>query len=456
MKALLICAAQADTRLSIPRTFWICSHFIVLALLVHSRARGQTRPPSSAQNPNLQQTSAKSSPQELFSSAQQALTRKDYATAVADLKELLKTAPDEPAVWFNLGYAYSGLHQYQDAVLAYQKTVALKPDLYEARLNLGILLVDLKQPDQALEQLKQAESLKPNDPKAFLFTGRALVLQGKLAEAEKQYQQAISLNPRLAVAQYNLGQLYLSEKRFADANNAFGKAAALYPTLPGLRLEMARALEGLNQMGQAAASLQEYLNENPADNQARFRLARIEMQQGDNQKALDNLLQVLKSDPDFPTLDARLGDAYALLKKFPESEKYYRLALAAMPGQADLHRAFGQTLMEEQKYPEAETEFQTALKLDPHNLDALKGLAGSIYFEKRYADAIPLLENLLKTPHPPVGYYFFLATCFDHLHALPQAMEAYQRFAALSADKTSDQVWQAEQRIKLIRHELHK
>ena len=431
---------------------------LLLALIFRANTPSivQARQRSSSQGLLDPQSAKPSSPQDLFNSALQSLNRKDYRGAVADLKELLKAAPESPVVWFNLGYAYTGLHQYQEAVSAYQKTVTLKPDLFEARLNLGILLLDLKQPNQALEQIKKAESLKPGDPKAHLFAGRALTIQSKLPEAEKEYRQAVNLDPHLAVAQYNLGQLYLSEKQFTNANDAFKKANSLNPALPGLRLDMALALQGLNQPGPAAASLVQYLAQSPGDNQARFRLARIEMQQGDNQKALENFLLVRKSDPNFPDLNARLGDVCALLMKFPESEKYYRQALVTMSAHPDLHRALGQTLMEEKKFPEAEAEFRAALRLDPRNLDAATGLAGSVYFEKRYADAIPIFESILKAPNPPIGDYFFLATCFDHLHVLPQALEAYQHFVQLTPDKSSDQAWQAEQRIKLIRHEMHK
>src|SRR5438128_12038287 len=68
---------------------------------------------------------------------------------------------------------------------------------------------------------------------------------------------------------------------------------------------------------------------------------------------------------------AALGDVNALLKNYPDSEKYYRQALAATPGKPELHRALGQTLLEEQKLGEAENEFRTALKLDPHNREAM-------------------------------------------------------------------------------------
>ena len=45
--------------------------------------------------------------------------------------------PGLSAAWFNLGYAYNALHQPDDAVKAYQKTLELAPDLFPARLNLA-------------------------------------------------------------------------------------------------------------------------------------------------------------------------------------------------------------------------------------------------------------------------------------------------------------------------------
>ena len=146
----------------------------------------------------------------------------------------------------------------------------------------------------------------------------------------------------------------------------------------------------------------------------------------------------------------------ALLKKFPESEKFYRQAVAAAPNEADLHRALGQTLLDEQKFAEAEAEFRQSLKLDPRNREAAKGLASSLYLEKHYGEAIPILEALLKAPDPTPGLYFVLATCYDDLRIRPKALEAYERFLALSHDQSPDQEWQARQRAKLLRRELRK
>ena len=219
---------------------------------------------------------------------------------------------------------------------------------------------------------------------------------------------------------------------------------------------MALASEGLSRLADAVPHLEKYLAAQPLDLETRFHLAQTYLRLGKNEEALQNLDAVFRAQPDLPGLAAALGDVNALLKKFPESEKFYRQALAATPNEADLHRALGQTLLDEQKFAEAEAEFRQSLKLDPRNREAAKGLASSLYLEKRYGEAIPILEALLRAPDPPVGLYFVLATCYDDLRLRPKALEAYERFLALSHDQSPDQEWQARQRAKLLRRELRK
>ena len=101
---------------------------LALTLPIHAQA-----PRAASSRPDLQA---------LLHAAEEALNRKDFPAAVTALKSVVARQPDLVPAWFNLGYAYSGLHQDDEAVKAYQKALELKPDLFEARLNLGILLVE--------------------------------------------------------------------------------------------------------------------------------------------------------------------------------------------------------------------------------------------------------------------------------------------------------------------------
>ncbi len=392
----------------------------------------------------------------LGKTAQDALQRKDYGTAVKALKGLVAVQPDSTPAWFNLGYAYTALHQDAEAIAAYRKTIELAPDLFQARLNLGILLLETRQPQAAAEQLAKASTLKPDHARAHLYYGRALAQAGQADAAEKQFTEALRLDPKLAIAQFDLGQLELDQKHFPEALAAFQKAAAIDPTLPQAQLGMALASEGLKDNAQAIPYFEEYLKAVPNDYETRFHLAHLYLDQKKNDLALASLMSVYTAKPDLPGLAAALGDVNALLRKFADSEKYYRQALVATPNVADLHRALGHTLLDEQKYPEAESEFRAALKLDPHSIEAARGLSTSIYLQKRYSEAIPLLEALARDPKTPPGTFFVLASCYDHLMDRPKALAAYEHFLELSHDQNPDQEWQATQRAKLLRRELRK
>ena len=108
----------------------------------------------------------------LLHTAQDALGKNDFTAAADALKQVVAAQPTLTAAWFNLGYAYTGLHQQEEAVAAYRKAVELDPNLFEARLNLGILLMQMNNPQAALEHLEKAATLKPDHVRAQLYYGQ--------------------------------------------------------------------------------------------------------------------------------------------------------------------------------------------------------------------------------------------------------------------------------------------
>jgi len=227
-------------------------------------------------------------------------------------------------------------------------------------------------------------------------------------------------------------------------------------TLVQAGLGAALAAEALSDSAQAIAHFERYLASKPDDVETQFHLAGLYLQQKQNEKARDTLESIYRVKPDLPGLTAALGDVSARLKKLPDAEKYYRLAIAAQPGVVDLHRALGQVLLDEQKYPDGENEFRTALQMDSRNRDAAIGLASSLDFQKRYSEAIPILEVLAKDPDAAPYTFFVLATCYDHLRARKEALANYEHFLKLSHGENPDQEWQATQRAKLLSRELSK
>jgi len=392
----------------------------------------------------------------LMHDAEQALDRKDYAAAVDRLKLAVQAAPDTVPAWFDLGYAFTGLHQNDEARAAYEKALQVDPQLFEASLNLGILLLDMKDAAAALPHLEKAAALKPADPRAHLYLGRALVANGEAAKAQSEFRQALELDPKLAPAASGLGETLLDQNHYAEAALAFQQALSLDPGLAEAELGLADTSEDLGQQVEAEKHFVLYLKLQPDDAEARFRLASLYLQENKLDPAIAELERLEQVHAAVPGLEATLGDAYALKGDFADSEQHYRQALALTPSQSDLHRAFGETLLKENKPAGAESEFRRSLQIDPRNVDAVKGLATSLYLLKRYSEAAPLVERLVQSPVAAPGLFFILATCYDHLQDRERALAAYQHFLDLSHGVSPDQEWQARQRVKLLLREVRK
>jgi tetratricopeptide (TPR) repeat protein len=407
----------------------------------------------------------------LMQQAGDALEHKDYRSALDPLKTVTAkpsaNTPEEASqtaiAWYYLGYAYHGLQQNEESRRAYEKAVELKPDLYQAQLNLGRLLVEMRDPGAALPHLQKAAALKPADARLHFDIGLALQSRGQSAAAEPELRQALALDPKLDAAAYSLGQAEFDEKRYAEAAADFEKALAINPQRADARLGLATVSEALGQTGEAEQRLEQCLKLQPENASVRFHLARLYLREKKIEPAVSHLEQLDKSNALIPGLDAALGDAYALAGRFSDSETSYRKALAAARPEAsgngdlaDLHRSLGETLLKENKTSDAVSEFQQALKLDPRNLEAAKGLASSLYVEKRWSEAALLIERLLQSPAATPGFYFFLATCYDHLRDRQRALDAYKQFLAQSKGSNPDQEWQALQRAKLLSRELGK
>lgn len=402
-------------------------------------AQGSPRPPG---------------PNELMASAQSAIQQHRYASALTFLKPLLKSHPDYAPGWFDLGYAYTALHQNGEAVRAYQQAIQLQPKMFDARLNLGILLLEMKQPAGALAQLAEAAKLKPNDAHPHFYAGIADEINAQYALARQELETAVRFAPRSARSYYELGRVEVKQKDYSAAEGAFKHALALDPGMSEAKLGMAMSLAKLNQSAPSIGYLEHYLAGAPQDVQARFKLASLEIAQQNGKEALANLTLLQQTDPTFPGLNEALASACALLHEYSEAETYYRKAIETHPNEARLYGVLGATLIHERKYRQAENAFQQELRLSPESISGKQGLASALYSEGRYAEAIPLLASVLQAPHPSAQMYFALAACYDRLHAVRPAIQAYEEFIQASGGKPPDQAWRAQQRINLLEAEL--
>jgi tetratricopeptide (TPR) repeat protein len=176
-----------------------------------------------------------------------------YADAAERLRQGLQYDPNNPEVYNNLSFAHVHSEHYVEAVDAGQQAIALLGQtglaykqglqnrnevLSHAYKNLGNAYNGLKQYNQAADALKLATEIEPNNAAAHFNLGLALYNGGRYSEAIEAYKSVVKLRPQLAAAYYNLGLSYV-------AINDMASAREQYDLLKPLNAAMASQLQSV-------------------------------------------------------------------------------------------------------------------------------------------------------------------------------------------------------------------
>ena len=100
----------------------------------------------------------------------------------------------------NLGNAYLELNDYENALIAYDKSIKADPIYEEAWSNKGSVLHELKRYDEAIAHYDKALSLKPNIDWVsgdLLHTKMKICSWSGLAEALEDISKKVMVNERV-------------------------------------------------------------------------------------------------------------------------------------------------------------------------------------------------------------------------------------------------------------------
>jgi tetratricopeptide (TPR) repeat protein len=389
---------------------------------------------------------------DLLDEAQRDIEDNKFEAAVTALQKILAEKPDIAWAHFQLGYAYTALKRSDEARAEYERAAVLDPKMSEAFLNLGILLME-KDPAAAVAPLRRAIDLLPAQSRPRFLLGVALERSGDMAAAAESYEAALRLDPRDADTAIHLGNLYLVLKRNSDAEAKFRAAAELQPKSPAALLGLTKALDA-EQKPETVDAFRDYLVVNPSDAGARARLTHLLLDQKKYDEALAELDRADAGKP--PTLDSlrSRADIQIAQKKWDDSVVTIRKAIALAPNDAQLHGGLGRVYLQKRDFPNAEKEIKVALQLDRNNLTYWKDLMSTYYLGGNYPATIATLDVIAKAETPGAGEWFIRALCYDKLNQTKPALEAYQKFLDLDQGKNPDQVWQAQQRSKVLQRML--
>lgn len=233
----------------------------------------------------------------LARAAEQALRRGDHSLAVQYAQRAAQSAPNEPQLWFLLGYA--------------------------ARLDGKLPL--------SIESYQHGLRLNPSSLDGLSGLAQAYSAAGQTGEAERLLRRVIAADPSRAQDALLLGNLHMKS---GDYSGALAWLKMAEKSRPGARSELllATSYQRLNQMDLARQYLDLAKQRAPNNPEVQRALAGYYRDTGDYSKAIAALKSIANPKPD---VTAELAYTYQLNGQTDQSAAHYAEAANAMP--RDLH-----------------------------------------------------------------------------------------------------------------------
>jgi len=295
--------------------------------------------------------------------AQDALKRNDYTAAVAYAERAAKSAPQNPELWFLLGYAARLEGHYPASIDAY---------------NRGL-------------------KIQPNSLRGLAGLAQTYAKMGRNEEAEKLLQRVVEANPKDANSLQLAGELLLN----TDAEQALEmlKRADMLQASPHTDLLIAHAYAHLGKPDESAHYLNRAKNRAPNDPEVLRAVAGEYRDEGKYDAAISALQAIPAKNTD---VQAELAYTYQLAGRPQEAAALYvRLAKSAK-GNLGLNLSAAQALVSLGQADAAQPFLDEARRIEPNNY-RLHAILGSIAEgDERVADASNEYNLALKNLPPQV------------------------------------------------------
>jgi tetratricopeptide (TPR) repeat protein len=145
---------------------------------------------------------------DLWRQGYEAQAQGDVGIAMRLYQESLATYPTAEAYTF-LGWAYSFLGRYEQAIEECKNAIAIDPDFGNPYNDIGSYLTQLGKSDEAIPWLEQALVAKRYEPRHFphVNLGRIYWAKGDLLQAIREFGKAVEIEPRHLFARRALALL---------------------------------------------------------------------------------------------------------------------------------------------------------------------------------------------------------------------------------------------------------
>lgn len=366
-----------------------------------------------------------------------------------------------------LGYAYSQLGRYTEAIRAYQEAlhsvidergnVETQTTAAQALLGLGYIAYQQGKFDDAIQfYMEVVQQGMAGVVEAHHNLGRIYAGRGEIEKAVTAQQKAVAEKPDFADAHYHLGVLYSRKQDWHAAIAAYQKTVALVPTMPNVHYQLARCYQQTGDIPEAEKAMQRFRALKAADTEiqkhleavfvadtdekaeALLKLADTYLKHERYEKAIHALKRISKySTSDSYTAQVSVGlGSIALAQGAPKRAiTYYERAIELGLETVEIYHNLGIAYMQNRDGENALKRFRRALEIDA-NLPETLTMLGTLYAAKNKFDEAEMHYEraIALTPEAGMAYHGLAYLYGQHNRNLEKAVELARHATELSPD----------------------
>lgn len=332
-----------------------------------------------------------------------ALQRNDPASAITDLRTVLRDQPDAVGIMRVLARAHVANGEPALAEENLRKAMVLAPRDPGLRTELAQSLLQSRQIPQAVALLEETVRIAPTDPSAREGLTRAYIAANELEKARVAAEDLKTLRPDLAVGPFLAGLIALQQNRVADGERDLQKSIDLQPA----------ALDPLQA------------------------LVQLDLVRGKPDAAIQRVTAYVTRQPTVAEGQSLLGELYYSKKDYPAAQKQFATAIELAPKWAVPRRNLARAQLGAGDAAAAMKTLEAGIEATSYEPSLVSDLASLYETKGRPDDAIKLYDALLaKRSHQELAENN-LAMLLVSYRKDPQSLDRARDLSARFADSTN-------------------
>ena len=220
--------------------------------------------------------------------------------------------------------------------------------------------------------------------------GEAFLKERRWQEASLEFRNAIQIDENLAAAHWGLAQSYEQLGRGGEYIEELQRTVKLDPANVQARLRLANGYlaafarqKNADMLAEAERLANEIRAREPDNPDGRILLANVVFFQGDSAKAEQMIKEAVALDPKRVESHMGLARFYLQTNRAADAERVYQAAVSVNDRSSLAHVEYGKFLTQSGRAADAEAQFRRAVEVDPENRDVRWVLASYYLVNQR-------------------------------------------------------------------------